>query len=328
MALTNTQYESIRHRYEERRLDNSYRQMQRKEEVYQKVSGFREIDAKVIQVSMEYGRLLLKKDSSGSKEETLHQLSAALLDLKLDKKKLLTDAGYPYDYLEPTYVCSKCRDTGYIDSEKCSCFRQMEVEFLYDASHIRELLLANNFSLLSYDYYHNEDLLAFQKAVTTCKNFIKNFNSDYRNLFFYGTVGTGKSFLSGCIAKELIDRGNSILYFSAPQLFQSISNLYYEKDKEPLINLYDTIYNCDLLIIDDLGTEMTNEFTRSMLLAILNERQLRHKSIIISSNHSMDDNRNRYSERFFSRIAENFELIRLSGKDIRFQKKLELDSQS
>lgn len=328
MALSNQQHNIISHIYEERRLRNIYEQERRKEEIYQKIPEFKEIEQQIIKTSMAHGRMLLKKEkdsASPSTQDPLHDLRMELLDLKMQKKKLLTDAGYPYDYLELRYDCCKCRDTGYIGTEKCTCFRQMEVEFLYDASQIKELLQTDNFSNLSYEYYQGESLRQFKEAVTTSQNFIKNFNSDYRNLFFYGTVGTGKSFLSGCIAKELLDRGSSIIYFSAVKMFQSISTLYYDKDKTALNNLFDTLYECDLLIIDDLGAECTNDFIRSNLFSILNERMLRHKSLIISTNLCLEELRERYSDRVFSRISRNFELCKLTGPDIRIQQKISMN---
>lgn len=327
MALNNLQYESIKRVYEERRLAHAYRQKERRLEVYERIPGFKELDDQVISTSMKQGRLLIMaKGESTDRDAALKQLKLELLDLKMKKNDLLTDAGYPRDYLDLEYTCSKCRDTGYIESEKCSCFRQMEVEFLYDASRIRELLEVNNFSYLSKHYYYDEDLKNFEHALEYSQKFIDNFNSDYRNLLFYGTVGTGKSFLSGCIAKELLDRGCSILYFSAISLFQSISSVYYEKDKGVLNNLYDSIYNSDLLIIDDLGTEMTNAFTRSQLFSILSERALRQKHIIISTNFTLEEIRTTYGDRVFSRLCENFEICLLTGKDIRSQKKLELQA--
>lgn len=325
MALSNTQYDTIKKVYEDRRLKHVREQEERKREVSAKIPGFQELQANVIETSMQYARVTLGHKNNSDKEDSdLKDFHAKMLDLRLQKAKMLTAAGYPADYLELTYDCIKCRDTGYIDSEKCSCFRQMEVQFLYDSSQIRELLAVNNFSNLSKDYYSGESLEQFEHALTTCKNFINNFNSDYHNLFFYGTVGTGKSFLSGCVAKELLDRGCSIIYFSAIQMFQTISAYHYDKDKEMLNKLNDSLYNCDLLIIDDLGTEMINEFVRSQLFLVLNERILRRKSIIISTNLTLEELRGKYSDRVFSRICESFEMCRFTGKDIRLQKKLEL----
>lgn len=332
MALTTLQYEKIKRVYEERRLQSAYELDMRKAEIYVKIPEYKEINDEIISTCMRYGKTMItnpdsKTDSSNSNSSTsasLAQMHSDLYDLRMKKNKILTDAGYPHDYLEMTYVCSECRDTGYIGNEKCRCFKQMEVEFLYDSSQLHEMLAQNNFSLLSRHYYQGEELEQFENILTTCKNFINNFNSDYRNLYFYGTVGTGKSFLSGCIAKELLDRGSSIVYFSAVQIFQTISAFFYEKDKTYLNKLLDTMYNCDLLIIDDLGTELTNDFVRTQLFSILTERGLRRKSIIISTNLSLEELRSNYSERVFSRICGNFELLKFKGKDIRMQKKLEL----
>jgi DNA replication protein DnaC len=158
--------------------------------------------------------------------------------------------------------------------------------------------------------------------VQTCRNFVRNFNSDYHNLFFYGTVGTGKSFLSGCVAKELIESGHSVIYFSATALFDLLSkNSFDHKNREDMRDAYADLYQCDLLIIDDLGTELTNQFVTSQLFALLNERHMGKKATIISTNLSLEELRNRYSDRIFSRITSNYEICKLSGQDIRMYKK-------
>ena len=324
MALNNLQYESIKRVYEERRLAHAYRQKERRQEVYDRIPGFKELDDQVIATSMKQGRLLIMaKGDSADRDAALKQLRLDLLDLKMQKKKLLTEAGYPYDYLDLEYTCSQCRDTGYIDSEKCSCFRQMEVEFLYDASRIRDLLAVNNFSNLSKHYYYGDDLENFEHALDTSHKFVNNFNSDYRNLLFYGTVGTGKSFLSGCIARELLSQSYSVIYFSSNSLFETLSRYSFDiKSKDSLYNFYKDLYNCDLVIIDDLGTEVTNSFVTSQLFGLLNERHLRQKSTIISTNLSLEELRDRYSDRVFSRITSNYSICKLTGQDIRIQRKL------
>ncbi|MBR1471810.1 MAG: ATP-binding protein, partial [Lachnospiraceae bacterium] len=254
MALSNEQYQKIRRIYEDRRMHNDFELMRRREEVYQKFPSFHELDLKIAGLSMDCSRALIENAEDTAPEERLKRLRAQVLDLRMEKKRLLEENGYPRDYLEPFYTCSKCRDTGYIDGEKCSCFKQYEISFLYDASNLHKILEENNFSLLSRHYYTGEDLRRFDDAVEKCKLFISEFDARCRNLVFYGPVGTGKSFLSGCVAKELLDRGHSILYFSAQQLFQSVLNASYNPDKTDLNRLYDSVFNSDLLIIDDLGT--------------------------------------------------------------------------
>lgn len=322
MPLTNEQYNYINRIYEKRRAENDSQLEQRKAEISQKIPEFQELNQKIISTSMEHARILLNPQNSREKsqKELLEALHQELDNMKSLKLQLLTDAGYPEDYLEPHYTCKTCRDTGYIDGRKCSCFRRLEVELLYDASQISDLLKTNNFSHLSYDYYQGDDLERFQLAVATCKNFINNFDSDYHNLLFYGTVGTGKSFLSDCVAKELIDRGKFVIYFSATRLFESISSKMYTKELAD--QLLDGLYHSDLLIIDDLGTEYATEFTRSHLFNIINERMCNRKAVIISTNFTtLDDIRSRYSDRIFSRVFKHYEILKLTGTDIRIQQK-------
>ena len=145
---------------------------------------------------------------------------------------------------------------------------------------------------------------------------------DYQNLLFYGTVGTGKSFLSNCIASALIEKGHSVIYFSAGDLFAKISEYAFRKNgRDSDSNPYEDIYNCDLLVLDDLGTELTNSFVVSQLFTCLNERHLRRKSTVISTNLPMEDLRDRYSDRIFSRIVSNYDICKLSGQDVRIYKK-------
>ena len=150
---------------------------------------------------------------------------------------------------------------------------------------------------------------------------MQNFKEDYHNLFFYGTVGTGKSFLSGCIAKELLETGNSVIYFSASGMFELLAMYSFDAVKESLYGLYDDLYDCDLLIIDDLGTEITNNFVTSQLFSCLNQRHLRQKATLISTNISLEELRDRYSDRIFSRITSSFTLCKLTGPDIRILKR-------
>lgn len=318
MPLTNTQYDRIFRQYEEKQRQNRLETERRRDYVYAHLPRYRELEAETASLSVEQGKKLLFGDDAA-----LSRLHESLASLKEQKKQLLLDAGLPADYLEPLFSCLDCRDTGYIEREKCHCLKQAEISLLYEQSGIQDMLKHNNFSQLSYEYYEGESLALFRHAVETCHSFIKNFISDYRNLFFYGTVGTGKSFLSGCIAKELLETGNSVIYFSAVGLFEALSHLSFDyKNKEELHGTYEDLYRCDLLIIDDLGTELTNNFVTSQLFSCLTERHMRKKSTIISTNLSLEELRNRYSDRIFSRITSNYTICKLTGPDIRIYKKL------
>jgi DNA replication protein DnaC len=308
--------------YERTRDENRHLVETRRSQVYETVPGYRELEEAVSTLSVTAARALLADDDTA-----LASLHSQLSDLRKRRLALLKAAGFPGDYLEPVYTCPDCKDTGYVSSAegirtKCHCFRRQELSLLYAQSNIQEMIERENFSSLSYEYYQGEDLKRFRSAVDICQKFIKNFKQDYHNLFFYGTVGTGKSFLSGCIAKELLQSGCSVIYFSSAVLFDTLAHYSFDiKAKDSLQSFYDDLYNCELLIIDDLGTEVTNSFVTSQLFSCLNERALRRKSTIISTNLSLEEIRDRYSDRIFSRISTGFDLCKLTGTDIRIQKR-------
>ncbi len=317
MALTNSQYDTIIKGFEAKQSKNRRLLEERTAYVYSHVEGYKELDKSVSSVSIAQGKKLLDGDDSA-----LAELKCTIRELSEKKKQLLLLAGLPADYLEPVYDCPDCKDTGYVNGAKCHCFKQAVITMLYEQSGIRDMLENENFSSLSYEYYQGEDLTRFKNTVLTCKNFINNFNSDYHNLFFYGTVGTGKSFLSGCVAKELIENGHSVIYFSAAGLFDMLSKFKFDyKNADELHKEYEDLFQCDLLIIDDLGTEYTNNLVNSELFSLINDRHLRQKAVIISTNLSLEDFRNRYSDRIFSRITSNYEICKITGPDIRMYKK-------
>ncbi|MCM1213692.1 MAG: ATP-binding protein [Lachnospiraceae bacterium] len=321
MALTNSQHESIMRGYERRRDANRSLLASRQEKIFRQIPGYEELTDSVSTLSVDTAKMVL-----AGNDQALSRLHDSLQEISRRQKQLLRDAGYPEDYLEPVYDCPDCRDTGYISGadgrkEKCHCFRQQEIAILYDQSNIREMIARENFSTLSYDHYQGDDLLHFKAAVSASLNFIQTFKEDYHNLFFYGTVGTGKSFLSGCIANELIRRGHSVIYFSALNLFECLAYYSFDpKEKAKLHSFYEDIYGCDLLVIDDLGTETTNAFINSQLFACLNERQLRRNATVISTNLNLEELQVRYSDRIFSRLTSSFTFCKLTGADIRISR--------
>ena len=318
MALTNAQYDEIMHEYEERRALHRQELEDRQRYVYETVEGYKELDDETASASVAFGKRLL----SGERLDR-SVLRRELEELARQKLILLTEAGFSSDYLDMGYTCQDCKDTGYIGNEKCHCFKQKIIETLYDKSNLRMLTKSANFKLLTDKYYQGDDLIKFRGAVKAAEEFINNFGSDYQNLFIYGTVGTGKSFLSICIANELLKKGHSVIYFSSTGLFELLAeNSFDYKNKGELRGIYEDLYNCELLIIDDLGTERTNNFVASELFSCLNERDNRKKATIITTNLSLEQLQNTYSDRIFSRITSNFRLLKLSGQDIRKIKKI------
>jgi DNA replication protein DnaC len=190
-----------------------------------------------------------------------------------------------------------------------------------------------HFSTFSFSYY--DDMTAdsqlkltprdnMRKIVSDAKCFIEEFDSKCRSVLIYGNTGVGKTFLTNCIAKALLDSAHHVVYMTSHALFETFEAHRFDRNEEPDVNsLYRYIFQCDLLIIDDLGTELSNSFTNSMLYTCINERQIHGKSTVISTNLSLEQLRDRYSERVFSRITGNYTLWKLIGKDIRVLKRME-----
>ena len=318
MSLSKEQHDFIMRGYQDRQTQNFHELNKRRKKVYTLIPEYQQLEDAVASSSVERARMLIDGEASG-----LAEYRHKVAENAARRKQLLAEHNLPEDYLEPIYTCRDCQDTGYISGEKCHCFRKQEITLLYEQSNIQEMIEKENFSTLSYQYYQGEDLLRFQNAVNVSKDFVTGFKNHYQNLFFYGTVGTGKSFLSGCIARELLSQSYSVIYFSANSLFEKLSRYSFDtKLKESLYNFYKDLYNCDLVIIDDLGTEVTNSFVTSQLFGLLNERHMRQRSTIISTNLSLEELRDRYSDRVFSRITSNYSICKLTGQDIRIQRKL------
>lgn len=322
MALTNAQYDEIMRGYDKRQLQNKYIHDKRLENAYQLAPRLKEIDSEIASASVRQAFKLIDGDKSA-----LAKLHASLDDYKEEKAALLAAIGYPSDYLAPIYTCPDCKDTGYIDGQKCHCFKQSIIDTVYSQSNIRNILERENFSTLTFDYYSASvinsttglsSLQTAQQAATECHSFVDNFDEKPKNLLFYGDTGVGKTFFSNCVAKELLDKGYSVIYFTAFQLFDILSKGVFEKDSDA-IAAHQNIFDCDLLIIDDLGTELSNSFTTSQLFLCINERILRQRSTIISTNLSISQIAEIYSERTLSRISSNYSIIKLFGDDIRIQ---------
>lgn len=313
MSLSNAQYDKLKKKYDDRQLARHYESEKRLAYLNEHVDGFREINDHISSLYLKQAELLLEGQS-----DALSALKESIALLKQQKAELLKQASLPENYLKIPYICSDCEDTGYINGQKCHCFKQEALSLLYDKSNLKEYLDSIDFSMISDEYYEGEDLVHFKDSYQKSINFVNNFNNDYQNLYFYGTVGTGKSFLSSCIAKALMQKGYSVIYFSASGLMDTISNYSFNhKQRSETEAGYQDIYDCDLLIIDDLGTESINDFTISQLFTCLNERSLRKKSVIISTNLSLKELRDYYSERIFSRIVGNFLFCKMTGPDIR-----------
>lgn len=321
MSLQNFQYDIIMREYSRRQSQVQNELEEHRKEAFQKVPRLLEIDQTVASLSAEKIRTMLQ-GHHGSLEDLKEEI-AVLAD---ERKALLKKNGFSPDYLEPHYYCPLCQDTGYVDGHKCSCFKKAEIELLYTQSNLTEILQKENFEHFSFDYYSdtmkNEatgltERETARRAYDIARGFVRDFDGSFENLFLYGDTGVGKTFLSHCIAHELLESAHCVMYFSAFDLFDLLADSKFSRDKT---EGQEFVFDSDLLIIDDLGTELTNSFVSSQLFLCINERIMRRKSTIISTNLKLENFSDTYSERTFSRIASNYRMVKLEGKDIRIQK--------
>lgn len=326
MGLTNSQYEAIMRDYSEKQSVNRQLLLSRREEIRKMIPEIDAIDSRIAELSMEYAISALDGGTS-SGISSAGELRKTISRLSRKKDELLCAAGYPIDYLAPVYHCKACQDTGYINGEKCQCFHKAITELFYsrsNAKNIRKDQTFNTFSLEKYSSGYRDPNTGkssydqMKDILKTAHNFVDRFGEkdSVRNLLLYGNAGLGKTFLTNCIANELIKSCHSVIYLSAIELFNTYSKSEFNKDTDN-DELVQEITDCDLLIIDDLGTELTNSFTNSRLFFCINDRILKDKSTIISTNLTLDKLREQYSDRIFSRIIHSYKTLKFFGKNIR-----------
>ena len=327
MSLSNSQYDELMRLYSRRQAENNRDLNERREAAYERIPLLRDMDQKMASFAVRSASMKLDGDEEGAAS-----LRAKMRQISNRRKELLLSAGFPEDTLSMRYHCPCCQDTGYVSGQKCRCFKQAAVDLFYTQSGLKQILQVENFDTLRLDYYPDDavhpstGLTAqqnMQQIVRLCQTFVRDFDSAGGNLLIHGGVGLGKTFLTHCIARDLIETAHSVMYFSAFDLFEALAKeTFSSRSSDDADPVSDYLFDCDLLIIDDLGTEMTNSFVTSRLFWILNERAARQKSTIISTNLPIAALTDTYSERVFSRIMSDFTLLGLYGDDIRLQKKL------
>ncbi len=325
MGLTNPQYDRIRREYDKKQLENHTAQEAHIREAYSRLPRLREMEETTADLSYQRAERLLAGDTKAA-----DKLARQLQELREGKQVLLASAGYPPDYLEMPCHCPLCRDTGYVNGKKCRCFEQAIVDMLFSQHPIHEKLERENFSTFSLEYYDREAPSGgespyehMQQVLLQSRRFVDTFVPGKENLLLMGSAGTGKTFLSNCIADALMKKGISVIYLSANQLFEALADHAYSREEAGQEEYYHWVLDSDLLIVDDLGTELNNSLVSSELFFCLNERELRRRSTMISTNLTMNQIRASYSERVASRLMENYRLLRLYNSDIRLKKREE-----
>ncbi|QGU96671.1 DNA replication protein DnaC [Clostridium bovifaecis] len=305
--------------YEDIRREEETALKKRKQEIYEKIPRIADIDKQINTLCVHISISSFKPIEN--REEYLKNLKEQLTDLRIAKSELLVSYGYDINYLNLNYRCKKCKDTGFIGINRCDCYKQNLVKLYYANSELNQILKVNNFNNFKYEYYptgRTSDNIKgprknIEEIVKISMYFIETFSTSTDNLLFYGNSGTGKTFLTHCIAKELLDRGCLVIYKTAEELIKNLREVRLENNSEA----EDLLVNCDLLVIDDLGTEQINNFSKTELFNLINRRLLKGKKMIVSTNYTLEELSKTYSERITSRLFGNFTLCKFYGDDIR-----------
>jgi DNA replication protein DnaC len=331
-------HNTIKNEYENRQR-KAYDELSSKRTLlYKKLPRLEEIENEIFLSGLKYNKLLIFGHIPH--EEIISELNVVLNELKNEKELLLETHGYPRDFLRPSYTCEKCQDTGYLkleansQTEMCSCYKQQMINIIYSQSNLR-LTGKESFNSFNVKYYPdtvNESRYGIKKSPRRqisgikdhCLNFIDQFESpELKNMLFCGSTGTGKTFMAICTAVELMNKGNTVLYQSAPALFSAINEyrMKLSRDDGYENSTYKNILDADLLIIDDLGTESPSAARYAELLNILDSRHANNLNkpckTIISTNIDIKELFTYYDERVVSRITGNFDIFKFAGDDIR-----------
>ena len=313
--------------YEELRQKNAMDLENRKRAVFIKVPRLEEVDSEIKSLGLKLYKIAI---SGGDVKPQIDELRASQKKLLTVKKALLLENGYSEDELSLRYSCNICKDTGSIDAKPCVCFKKKLIEKAYEQSNLSAQLTHQSFDTFDMSLYSDEVDERFGvspkahigRIVEICKDFVADFDNSKISLLFWGEPGLGKTFLSTCIAKELIATNHSVIYETAYKTFSMLEDLKFKRNEntEKLKFKVDKLYSCDLLILDDLGSEFSTQYTTAALFDIINSRLISGKKTVINTNLSMEELKKKYGERVVSRLYGHFKVIQFIGGDIRIDK--------
>ena len=317
-----SEYDQIRD-FEERELDS------RKKYIYDTIPRIKEIDMEI----QNCGLLIAKSVLSNTEEYelVLRSMEKKIQQLKSEKAILLTETNIPLSYLVVHHHCESCKDTGFVDGgEKCKCYKQKLINKAYGMSNLSSTLRKENFdyfdfSLFSTQPFGGEPLAPktnMENIYKECLGFVDNFHKPTAaNLLFYGNPGSGKTFMCNCIAKDILDKGKIVVYQTSFKILEILGDYKLRNSSSTALEAsYQLLFDSDLLIIDDLGTELTNTFTNTELFNIINTRLINEKKMLISTNLSPNEISDIYSSRLSSRVFGAFTFLKFYGKDLRWEK--------
>lgn len=313
----------------ERKLSAERNADYRRDMIFEKIPEAREYERKIASCAIKAGRTVIR---GGDVKKELEKLKDESLKLQLEYETLLKENGFSTEDMEPDYTCKKCNDKGFIEennrSVMCSCLKKVLVETACAQLNKNSPLSLCTFEDFDLGYYPKvkasdkprssyEQLSGIFKY---CKSYAENFTPKSESIFMIGMTGLGKTHLSLAIANEVIKRGYGVIYVTAPALVTKLEKEQFSRNKDNNTT-EQTLTDCDLLIVDDLGTEFTTQFTSKALYNVFNARLLLGKPVIINTNLGLDKIQDIYSERFVSRIIGEAKRLNFFGDDVRIKKK-------
>lgn len=318
MAYNAENYKKIAAQYKDKNLRAKEAAEARREELHRKLPQVAEIDRALSATGLRIMREALKgKEGLDVRIQKLEEGNNLLLEAR---REILRANGYPEDYSSVHYECEECQDIGFVNGKMCKCMRRALTLAGYESSGVLKLIEKQNFDTFDLNYYKGAERRNMEQILEISKDYALNFHDDtMRNLLFMGDTGLGKTHLSSAIAKVVVDRGFDVVYESAQKIFSD-----FEAEKFGRVpqgeNRTERYLACDLLIMDDLGTEMQSAFTVSCLYYLINTRLINEKSMVISTNIDKEEFSRQYTDRITSRLLGEFTVCVFAGTDIRSQK--------
>ena len=322
MGFNKANYSRIRAEYQTKFLKAHAEADRRMAEVHQKSSEIAAIDHELTKTGMEIAMAAL-----GSGEDyraTLAAVEEKNLALQEKRRALLEKMGYPADYTLPPYECDKCKDSGFVGVKMCDCMRRDLIMAGYESSGLGRLMQEQSFENFDLSFYKAdaEQYSRMQENLELLKSYADNFTTESESLILCGPTGLGKTHLSTSVARRVIERGFDVYYTGAIEMFADFEQARFgagaeRREAGEELSRYT---DCDLLILDDLGTEVANQFTTSCLYMVLNNRINLKKPTLISTNLTGAEIKARYADRITSRIFGEFSPLVFAGTDIRRQR--------
>lgn len=307
---------------EEIRMTNQAEQSRRHMEVCTKIPQFAALEAELMKNGTRLLGCVLDKNCN------FEEVKNGIRELQKKKAELLEKNGFAKNYVDDIYSCEICRDTGFVEGKRCVCLKNLISKHIGANSNLTEFMRSQTFDKFDMSLFVNQGddsrrvLKVMQTVCDTALTFAESFDVSHDNMLLMGNAGTGKTFVSSCIANRALERGKTVYYQTAFKLFEIFESSKFNREDDEAPGIVKYVYDVDLLIVDDLGTEFVTQFTSAALFDIINTRITAGKSTIISTNLDFETLSEKYSQRIASRFIGEYKILQTLGKDIRKIKRI------